>query len=71
MKEFRCSRCGTYLGEMSKGKIKKDTSLLCKTCMEFYKTCDSIAQASFGKGSKMSDMGAFGDLFGNMFGGKS
>jgi hypothetical protein len=55
---------------MSKGKIKKGTSLLCTTCMYFYKICDSIAQANIGKGSGNS-MGEFEDLFGNMFGGKT
>ena len=34
MKTFQCSKCGTYLGEMSKGKIRKGVVFLCFECVE-------------------------------------
>lgn len=56
-KQFYCAHCGEYLGEMSKGKLKKDVALLCKTC----ETSRKLMAAS--KEAKPSS------LFGNMFGG--
>ena len=44
MKALTCHKCKVYLGEMERGKLKKDCALLCKTCMEFYETCDSLNQ---------------------------
>lgn len=32
MKELNCNECGAALGEMTKGRIKKDAVLLCGKC---------------------------------------
>ena len=32
MKEFKCSECKVPLGEMTKGKIKKDAVMYCGKC---------------------------------------
>jgi len=64
-RDFKCSRCGCYLGELIKGKIKKNTALLCEECMDFYKTCDSLAQYNKGKGlgKGLENLGNLGDIF--------
>ena len=66
MKKFECIRCHKYLGEMEKGKIHKEASILCNECMKFYKTCDSLAshKKSSGGGGEMPD------VFKKIFGGK-
>lgn len=38
MKEFKCNKCGEYLGEMSNGKFKKNAVVLCNKCHDTYKT---------------------------------
>jgi len=35
MKLLNCSKCGKYLGEIKKGRIKKLTKLICKECQYF------------------------------------
>ena len=77
MKKFNCSRCGTYLGEMTKGKIKKNTSILCESCMKKYETYKSLADY---KNNTQGGANPLRDLFkgaqnggldiGNIFGGK-
>ena len=42
MKEFRCSKCGIYLGEMTQGKMKKGTIVLCIECHEAYKVIEAL-----------------------------
>jgi hypothetical protein len=32
MKDFRCHICQKYLGCMEKGKIRRETVLICKEC---------------------------------------
>lgn len=32
MKTFYCEKCGSVIGEMVKGKLKKGTVLICKKC---------------------------------------
>jgi len=32
MKTLNCHKCGEYLGEIEKGKIKNGTVLFCKKC---------------------------------------
>ena len=63
IRQFKCKRCEKYLGEMNKGKIKKDVSLLCDECMKFYETCDSLVQYS--KEIKVATSNPFSDLFKN------
>jgi hypothetical protein len=36
MKEFKCHKCGIYLGEMTQGKIKKNVIILCTECHSVY-----------------------------------
>jgi len=43
VKTLNCTKCNKFLGEIIKGKIHNKTTLLCETCMEFYKTCESLA----------------------------
>lgn len=31
---FYCKKCGAYLGEMTKGRLKKDSVLYCTTCQK-------------------------------------
>jgi len=42
MKTFQCSKCSTYLGEMSKGKIKRDIVILCSECADKMRTLKSL-----------------------------
>jgi len=69
MKEFKCKRCGKYLGEMSKGKLHKDAIILCNKCKDFYETCESLSKYNKGmkepKGASNYDINnMFGDIFG-------
>jgi len=32
LKKLNCNRCGDNIGEMSKGKIKKDAVIICGKC---------------------------------------
>lgn len=67
MKELRCNRCSKYLGEMVEGKIKKDAVLICKECLEAYKTLESLGNYSKGVGGgNKTDI----DFFNGIFGGK-
>ncbi len=62
-KIFRCSQCGVFLGEMEKGRIKKDAVCLCATC----ETSRKLMAAS-----KKATGGPLDDLFngeGGIFGG--
>jgi hypothetical protein len=42
MKTLKCHKCETYLGEIERGKVKKDCIFICKACLAFYETCDSL-----------------------------
>lgn len=61
MKVFRCFKCNTILGEMSKGKIKTNAKLLCATCYKDL-TINDAAKA-FGD---VGDSG-LGDVFNDIF----
>ena len=64
MKEFRCKKCNVFLGEMTQGKLKKDTVLLCSGCYDSYKTIESLNDYEKGTKGKPN----FGtDDFGKMF----
>ena len=68
MKELKCSICGKYLGEMEKGKIHLNASILCEKCMKSYETYKSLADYK-----KTTDNGdnSFNDVFSDFFkGGK-
>ena len=43
MKEFRCHICKCYLGEMTRGKIKKEAVILCTECIDKYKAYKGVA----------------------------
>ena len=65
-KTFNCKRCGTYLGEMEKGKFHKNAVSLCEKCIDFYEQCDSLMQLNVNKGrgkAGENPLGGFGDLF--------
>ena len=34
MKQFKCYKCQKYLGEMLKGKIRKNSIILCQDCYD-------------------------------------
>jgi len=53
---INCSKCNAFLGEINKGKLHKKASVLCEKCMEFYKTCESLA--NYNKGT--NNMGGMG-----------
>jgi hypothetical protein len=61
MKTFQCSKCGTYLGEMSKGKIRKGVVFLCFECVE--KTGKHASDRTI----ENDFMKVAGDLFGGIF----
>ena len=64
--ELRCKDCNTFLGELTKGKIHNDASILCKKCMDKYKTFESLANyKDRTKSESKFDGGldAFKDLF--------
>lgn len=61
MKTFQCSKCGTYLGEMSKGKIRKGVVFLCFECVE--KTVKHPSDRTI----ENDLMKVAGDLFGGIF----
>jgi len=63
MKEFRCDRCGAYLGEMSQGKVKLGSVMLCKGCLEKYKTFESLGNYKDATGGGVGE-NIFNDLFG-------
>jgi len=60
MKEFRCHICKCYLGEMTQGKIKKDTVILCTECMDRYERYKSVADLANMNRDKMGTKGAKG-----------
>ena len=70
MKKFECIRCHKYLGEMEKGKIHKEASILCNECMKFYKTCDSLASHKNSSGVGEWGNGDMGNMFKKIFEGK-
>jgi len=63
MKELKCSRCSFYLGEMEKGKLKKDASILCKSCMDALLLCESLSTYSKGTKPNMDMPDFFKDIF--------
>jgi hypothetical protein len=64
MKKLNCNKCLCFLGEMEKGKIKKDAVILCSNCMEAYKSFESLANFDKNTSSKNVDMPEFfKDLF--------
>ena len=75
MKELRCFRCGAYLGEIEKGKIKKQVALVCHECDEKLKITEATMERlrATGQTNKYDDIfkefnNMFGgDLFGDMF----
>ena len=69
MKEFKCHKCGCYLGEMEKGKLKKGSCLLCTECYESYKTFESLCNLKHGN-NKVEMPEFFNDIFGKNFDGK-
>jgi len=69
MKNFKCSRCGKYLGEMSKGKLHKNAIILCDRCNKFYETCESLSKYNKGvKEPKGINNSGINNIFGDIFG---
>jgi hypothetical protein len=64
MKEFKCYKCGIYLGEMEKGKIKNGAVLICKECIERDKIGDSLrGYKNATRNSSSNPLDIFGDIF--------
>lgn len=73
-KEFRCKKCNRYLGEMSKGKLKKDAIVLCTECMKKIEILENLQNFKDSTAHSRGTEG-LGDLFkgagfDNMFGKK-
>jgi hypothetical protein len=62
LKTLSCSKCFCFLGEMKQGKLHKNTIILCKNCMEYYKACENLAD--YAKKSHNVEMP---DFFKNIF----
>ena len=52
MKRLTCKRCGIYLGEIEKGKVKNGTVFLCSECMGKYEILEGLDRY---KGATRSD----------------
>jgi len=62
--ELKCKKCLCYLGEMTKGKLKKGSVLLCTECMGKYKVFEDLANYSKSAASGKYDVPDFlNDLF--------
>jgi len=57
MKLLKCHKCSCGLGEMIKGKIHKDSVLLCAKCYDALKTLYDLD--SYKKGTSKNDMPDF------------
>ena len=55
-KEFKCKSCGKYLGEMIKGKIRKNSVLLCENCMKSYETYKSLSPQTLAVRMSVKDL---------------
>ena len=67
--ELRCHKCSIFLGEMSKGKLKKGTVLLCVECIEKIKMIEDFG--NYNKSTGKTDMpDFFKDIFKNFDGKK-
>ena len=42
MKTLTCKKCLRFLGEIEKGKIKKDVVLLCEKCFQSFSIVESL-----------------------------
>lgn len=60
--KLECKRCGCYLGELELGKIHKKAVMLCHTCMDDYRTFESLAGVH-GCSAKAEMPEFFKDLF--------
>ena len=45
-REFKCERCGLSLGEMSQGKLRLKSVLLCRDCWKVAKIAIDIAETA-------------------------
>lgn len=61
MKEFKCVNCNIIVGEMSKGKIKKDAKFLCNFCYD--KLTKLKVSDDFGSLNSNRPMDILKDLF--------
>lgn len=69
MKKLYCFKCNTYLGEIEKGKFKKDMYFLCAMCKGAIDLGGIKNNSNTPSGMPTDMPDCFGDLFNN-FGGK-
>lgn len=65
---FSCKKCGKFLGELSKGRLKRGTVLICTECYKIIEKKDAAQKLSdlgTADGCKEDFMGMFNDLFKN------
>jgi hypothetical protein len=70
MKTLTCKKCLRFLGEIEKGKIKKDVVLLCEECFQSFsilKSMDTYKEKTKETYHHMDRSASFTDLFGNYF----
>lgn len=61
MKELKCHKCGCYLGDIEKGKIKNGAVLLCRGCFKLMNDLLNYKKSIGGQANDIMD--SFKDIF--------
>jgi len=70
MKKLYCEKCREQIGEISKGRIRRDTILICRDCQdadELERSADNINDAV----GNIKGMGGFENIFNDILSGKA
>ena len=51
-KAFNCRKCGAFLGEMEKGRIRKGVAMLCPRCWEKAEVAIQVAELASSQGEE-------------------